>query len=449
MASLAHVFTPTGGNQTWSFAFTPASQIASSTSANAAWDWPGADQAQVNKTYDGLNRDATIAAMTGGYDKNGNLTFDGARTFAYDAENRLVSESGPVAMSLAYDPLGRLQQSTINGTVTQFLYDGEALVAEYDGSGNVLRRYVHGPQVDNPLIWYEGAGMGSSNANYLIADRQGSIVANASGAVTANYVYDSWGVPAAWGGSRFRYTGQIELPEAQLYHYKARVYDPVFGRFLQTDPIGGKDDLDLYAYVGEDPMDRGDPTGLAFGLDDLIGGGVGMISGVVIEVGKDALTGEKITAGKVAGAALQGTIYGVAVANTPETAGGSLILAGAVAGLAGNTAQQGIDNATGEQHGYDAQSAVASTAAGAAEGLAGRLLPGVKAAKVTTGRNSFAAVAKSASTKLRNGSIRHVSMKTSVKAAVASTTKDGYKTAAGFALESAKSQGASNDKKDP
>ena len=52
------------------------------------------------------------------------------------------------------------------------------------------------------------------------------------------------------------------LPDAKLYYYKARVYDPVMGRFLQTDPVGSKDDLDLYAYTAGDPVNRGDPTGL-------------------------------------------------------------------------------------------------------------------------------------------------------------------------------------------
>jgi RHS repeat-associated protein len=73
--------------------------------------------------------------------------------------------------------------------------------------------------------------------------------------------------PSGWGGSRFRYTGQIEIPEVQLYHYKARVYDPVFGHFLQTDPVGYRSDVDLYAYVGDDPTNRADPTG------QLTGGG--------------------------------------------------------------------------------------------------------------------------------------------------------------------------------
>jgi uncharacterized protein RhaS with RHS repeats len=51
------------------------------------------------------------------------------------------------------------------------------------------------------------------------------------------------------------------LPEIKLYHYKARVYDPATGRFLQTDPVGYQDDADLYAYVRDDPVDKADPTG--------------------------------------------------------------------------------------------------------------------------------------------------------------------------------------------
>jgi uncharacterized protein RhaS with RHS repeats len=48
-----------------------------------------------------------------------------------------------------------------------------------------------------------------------------------------------------------------------LYYYKARFYAPRIGRFLQTDPVGTKDDLNLYAYVGNNPVNRVDPTGLA------------------------------------------------------------------------------------------------------------------------------------------------------------------------------------------
>ena len=60
---------------------------------------------------------------------------------------------------------------------------------------------------------------------------------------------------------RFQYTGQTWLPELGMYYFKARIYSPTLGRFLQPDPIGYGDGMNMYAYVGGDPINASDPSG--------------------------------------------------------------------------------------------------------------------------------------------------------------------------------------------
>ena len=116
-------------------------------------------------------------------------------------------------------------------------------------------------------------------------------------------------------GNRYLYTGREWEPESGLYYYRARHYDPTIGRFLQPDPIGYADGLNMYQYVGGNPVIFVDPTGLilwgqvAKGAGKIVGGGILAVAGAVV-AGGTSVTGIGIavgTAGAVSGSITLGT----------------------------------------------------------------------------------------------------------------------------------------------
>jgi len=214
------------------------------------------------------------SAETQNYDNNGNLTGDGTSTYSYDPENHLMTASNTgMSATYAYDPLGRRETKTVGSTVTEFLNDGQDEIAEYDASGDVLRRFVPGPAINEPIV-YENC-LGATNPNctgtgpsieYYHTDHHGSVIAT-SGASQAiqegPYIYDPTGIGGLTSGQPFQYVGMYYDFETGLYYDRARYYSPWLGRFLQTDPVGYKDDIDWYTYVGNDPVNKTDPTGKA------------------------------------------------------------------------------------------------------------------------------------------------------------------------------------------
>lgn len=257
LTSIIHTYPPTSTayNVTVAWSYDPANGINSRALSNSAYQWGGS---KVSTTYtnDGQNKLTGAGSASFAYDGRGNMTNDGTRSYGYDAADRITSAG---TITLAHDPFGRLSKTVDGAITTQFLYDGPNLVGVYDGNGSQVKRFVHGPGINNPLLLEE-----SGTAHYPLADERGSIMAMAdiSGNMLAINTYDEYGLPGSANYGDLQYTGQIWLPNAGVYDYKTRAYSPTWGRFLQSDRIGYQGGMNLYAYVENDPVNGTDPNGL-------------------------------------------------------------------------------------------------------------------------------------------------------------------------------------------
>ncbi|MDD5174082.1 MAG: DUF6531 domain-containing protein [Candidatus Omnitrophica bacterium] len=226
-------------------------------------------------TSDNMNQYTSVSAITYSYDDNGNLTSDGTNTYAYDRENRLISAISPQhsAISYTYDPYGRRISNAVDGAITNYVYDGDSIIAEYDASGNIQAKYIYGPRIDEPICMMNSSG--GFNLRYYHFDGLGSVtgITDPSGSIIEQYEYDAYGsttikdpsgstIIASLVGNRFMFTGRELDPETSLYYYRARYYSPQIGRFLQTDSVGYRTGLNLYTYCSNNPLNYVDPLGL-------------------------------------------------------------------------------------------------------------------------------------------------------------------------------------------
>ena len=250
------------------------------------------------------NQTTSDGTYTYTYDREGNrktrtnVATNNVTSYEWDARGRLVSvetrTSGDTLLSsttYTYDPLDRRVARSVDadgegsGTavVSQYANDGlrgsaggagDHVAAQFDESGTLTNRYLHGVMVDQVLADEQFDAGSTSETNWFLSDHQGTVrdiarydeTASAT-AVVNHRVYDAFGTLISETDSTvetdFGFAGRQWDEQADLYYNRARYYDPELGQFISKDPIGfAAGDANLYRYVGNGPTNATDPSGL-------------------------------------------------------------------------------------------------------------------------------------------------------------------------------------------
>ncbi|MBV9322915.1 MAG: AHH domain-containing protein, partial [Chloroflexi bacterium] len=218
-------------------------------------------------TYDKTDRILTAGSTTYTVNAAGNVTARGSDAFGFDQANRLTSATTSTGSgTYVYDGDGKRVSKTVAGVTTSYVYDvgGGLPVLLDDGA----QKYVWGTsglaesvnKTSGAVAIYHTDGLGSVRA-----------LSDSTGNVTQTYQTDEFGIPftsGAQGSSTqpFGFTGQQADPENGLMYLRARMYDPVSGRFTQRDDAFGSvmapQSLSRYIYVLDDPLRLTDPSGM-------------------------------------------------------------------------------------------------------------------------------------------------------------------------------------------
>ncbi len=202
--------------------------------------------------YNALNQ--VVASSDGAL---GNVSYE------WDAEARLTAINSGIARSeFSYDGLGRRSRivEKTNGVVQsekRYAWCGAALCEERDATDAVIRRF-----------FAQGFTAGGSNYFYT-RDHLGSVreVVDGGGQVQSQYAYDPYGRRSALVENQpapFAYTGHFYHPASGLFLSPNRFYSSELGRWLSRDPLGESQGANLYAYTGNNPLNRLDPLGLCW-----------------------------------------------------------------------------------------------------------------------------------------------------------------------------------------
>jgi RHS repeat-associated protein len=291
----------------------------------------------VTGTYDDQDRLLTYGSATYSYGRNGELAEKVVGTdttrYTYDALGNLTQVELPDGTVIEYviDPQNRRIGRKVDGNLVQgFLWQGQlAPVAELDSAGEVVSRFVYARRVNVP-DYIEKDG----ETYRLVLDHLGSVrlVANvANDSVVQRLDYDEFGVVTLNtnpGFQPFGYAGGLYDDQTGLVRFGARDYDAEAGRWTAKDPIGFVGgDLNLFAYVGNDPLTYVDASGRDRLREDEVRDAADLAAGFVpgVSTGLDAImavTGFNPITGECIGAA--GRLFALAGFVIPGVSGGHI-----------------------------------------------------------------------------------------------------------------------------
>jgi len=392
-------------------------------------------------TYDAAGNRTACGAGPATFDPLNRMLSQGDQRFAYDDRGAMVERSGPEGtwrftfdgfdrlaaaqdqwgrrITFGYDPLGRrLWKRSVAGpveTLTRFVWAGERVIREttqINGQDQVwdvadsakpgARDYLYWPNTSTPLLLREG---GSAYRYHTEPSGVPTRLTAPGGRTVWQADYDAFGRAQVRIGEiaqPWRLPGQYadDAFGLGLYYNRFRYYDPVIGRYISRDPVGVAGGLNLYCYVGNDPINRADPLGLWWKTALLvvaavavvavvaivapvllpvlaIGAVVGAVIGGVVEgVTQKTFCLECILLASLRGAAL-GVIGSVPFLFVAPAAGvGAFAAAGAASGFIGYGADVASSDAA-----WSWKAALFSVGLGGALGAAGRYVAGKIAAR--------------------------------------------------------------------
>jgi RHS repeat-associated protein len=317
---------------------------------------------------------SSIPNQYAAYDAMGNMT---CRNTAAGTGHTCAG-SNPIGAAMSYNSQGQLASWTApSGKVgnASYLYDTQGtrvLTTATNGSGTTdtidfdgYTETVLSGGTTTTTKYYNANGeriavkVGGNQLHYLISDPLGSnsMALNSSGQVVALQHYSPYGtVDYSWGTmpTSYNYADQRLDSQAGLLYDNFRYYDPLTGRYVRADNVqDNSSGMDPYAYVGDNPETRNDPSGHCWPwCTALIGAAVGAVVGVAVTTVQSlATTGKLPSTGEVLQSAVTGAVSGAIIGVTGPGAG--LVAAigiGALSGAVGNVAGQVVNNVVAGKH---------------------------------------------------------------------------------------------------